>query len=154
MRREYNTRQKRELLSFLQTHGAESYSVDDLMIEMLKTGEKIGRSTVYRNLEQLSEQGKVRKYQNARGMICYQYVENSEDCHSHFHMMCKTCGKLFHVNCNLMQQLSGHIYSHHHFRLDSCETILVGMCADCDTSVLKGECSHGSDCAEKCHHCV
>ncbi|MBQ3574755.1 MAG: transcriptional repressor [Clostridia bacterium] len=154
MRKEYNTRQKREILSFLQARDLESYSVDDLLAEMLKTGEKIGRSTVYRNLEQLSEQGKVRKYQDAQGVIRYQYVENSSDCHDHFHMMCKSCGKLFHVNCDLMKQLSGHIFSHHHFRLDSCETILVGFCADCDSGETKGECCHGADCAEGCHSCV
>ena len=137
--------------------GVYQYSIDrldELLVEMLKQGEKIGRTTVYRNLEQLSEQGRVRKYQNAQGVVQYQYVEHSEDCHAHFHMMCKACGKLFHVDCELMHQLSSHIFSHHHFKLDSCETILVGMCADCDPSALKGECAHGADCAEGCHHCV
>ena len=154
MRGEYNTRQKREMLSFLQKHDLETYSVDDLLLKMTELGEKIGRSTVYRNLEQLSEQGKVRKYQDAQGVMRYQYVEDSADCHDHFHMMCKSCGKLFHVNCELMHQLSGHIFSHHHFKIDSCETVLVGQCADCDSNALKGECRHGADCAEECHHCV
>lgn len=154
MRGEYNTRQKREMLAFLQKHDLESYSVDDLLAEMLKTGEKIGRSTVYRNLEQLVELGKVRKYQNAQGVMQYQHVEHNEACHDHFHMMCKKCGKLYHVNCDLMQQLSGHIYSHHHFKIDACETIFVGMCGDCDSSAPKGECEHGVDSAEKCHRCV
>lgn len=154
MRREYNTRQKREMLAFLEKHDLVSFSVDDLLLEMTEMGEKIGRSTVYRNLEQLSEQGRVRKYQNAQGVVQYQHVQHSEACRDHFHMMCKNCGKLFHVNCELMRQLSGHIYSHHHFKLDACETILVGLCADCDADLPKGEEDHGVDCAEECHRCV
>ena len=154
MRGEYNTRQKREILSFLKNHDLEPYSVDDLVFEMQEQGEKIGRSTVYRYLESLAEQGRVRKYQNAQGTMQYQHVEDTMACDAHFHMMCKSCGKLFHVNCDLMKQLSGHIFTHHHFRLDSCETILVGFCADCDSGEMKGECCHGADCAEGCHSCV
>ena len=55
MRGEYNTRQKRDILSFLQQHDLEPYSVDDLVFEMQEQGEKIGRTTVYRHLESLAE---------------------------------------------------------------------------------------------------
>ena len=64
MRGQYNTRQKREMLGFLQRHDLEPYSVDELVFCMQEQGEKIGRTTVYRYLEQLAEQGSVRKYQN------------------------------------------------------------------------------------------
>ena len=94
MRGEYNTRQKREILSFLKRHDLQHYSVDDLMFEMQRQGEKVGRSTVYRFLETLAEQGSVRKYQNSRGVTLYQHVENHSACGEHFHMMCRECGKL------------------------------------------------------------
>ena len=42
------------------------FSVDEVVFEMQDRGEKIGRSTVYRFLELLSEQGSVRKYQNVK----------------------------------------------------------------------------------------
>ena len=58
---------------------------------------------VYRYLEQLAEQGSVRKYQNAQGVTQYQHVGNVADCDAHFHMMCKKCGRLYHVHCALMR---------------------------------------------------
>lgn len=141
MRGEYNTRQKREILSFLQQHDLEPYSVDDLVFEMQEQGEKIGRTTVYRHLESLTEQGRVHKYQNAQGVTRYQHVENADACASHFHMMCKSCGRLYHVSCRLMSDLSDHIFTDHNFKLDTRETMLVGVCSRCDA---KGE-KHGAD---------
>jgi len=153
MRGEYNTRQKRDILAFLKNHDLEPYSVDDLVFEMQELGEKVGRSTVYRYLEALAEQGRVRKYQTPQGTVQYQHVSDSSDCDNHFHMMCKNCGRLYHVNCKLMDALTEHIYLDHSFKLDPRETTLVGICARC-TSGQKGENDHGSDHAEGCHHCI
>lgn len=151
MRGEYNTRQKRDILSFLQMHDLEPYTVDDLVFEMQERGERIGRTTVYRHLEALAEQGRVRKYQNARGATQYQHVENSDECASHFHMMCKSCGRLYHVSCDLMQALSKHIQSDHHFELDVRETVLVGTCARC-AAEGKEKHGYGAGHASECNH--
>lgn len=146
MRGEYSTRPKREMLAYLKQHDLEPYSVDDLVFRMQERGERIGRTTVYRYLEQLAEQGAVRKYQNAQGVTQYQHIENSSDCDAHFHMMCKKCGRLYHVSCELMGALSQHVYTDHNFRLDLRETILVGTCARC--AGIEGEDEHGADHAE------
>lgn len=151
MRGEYNTRQKRDILAFLKNHDLEPYSVDELVFELQEQGEKIGRSTVYRHLEALAEQGSVRKYQTPQGVVQYQHVADSSECDAHFHMMCKSCGRLYHVNCRLMEALSEHIYSDHNFLLDARETMLVGVCARC-ASAQKGENVHGADYASGCHH--
>lgn len=142
MRGEYNTRQKRDILAYLQQHDLEPYSVDDLVFCMQERGEKIGRTTVYRHLESLAEQGRVHKYQNAQGVTRYQHVEDAEACSSHFHMMCKDCGRLYHVSCKLMNTLSEHIFTDHNFRVDTRETMLVGVCSRCAAGK---EQNHGAD---------
>lgn len=131
MRGEYSTRQKREMLAYLKRHDLEPYSVDELVFRMQEQGERIGRTTVYRYLEQLAEQGSVRKYQNPQGVTQYQHVGDAQNCDAHFHMMCKRCGRLYHVGCELMNVFSQHVYDEHNFRLDLRETILVGTCARC-----------------------
>lgn len=141
MRGEYSTRQKRDMLSYLKGHEMEPYSVDELVFRMRERGEEIGRTTVYRYLEQLAEQGSVRKYQNAQGATLYQHVGDGVNCDAHFHMMCKNCGRLYHVSCELMDQLSKHIASDHNFRLDLRDTILVGTCGRC----AEREGKHGAD---------
>ena len=107
------------------------FSVDEAVFELQDRGERIGRSTVYRFLELLAEQGSVRKYQNVQGVTQYQHVEHAEQCDAHFHMMCARCGSLFHVDCHLMRELSEHLKADHDFELDPRETILVGICGHC-----------------------
>ena len=106
---------------------------------------------MYRFLEQLAEQGRVRKYQIAQGVMQYQHIADSSECDAHFHMMCKSCGKLYHVNCDLMNSLAQHIRTEHNFQVDPRETILVGICARC-ASEQKGGAEHGSDHPAGCDH--
>ncbi|MBR6890182.1 MAG: transcriptional repressor [Clostridia bacterium] len=149
----YNTRQKRELLGFLQERSMQHFSVDEVVFELRDRGEKVGRSTVYRYLEQLAEQGSVRKYTGVQGVTQYQHVEHSERCDGHFHMMCSRCGNLMHVDCGLMQAMSEHLTQQHGFRLDPRQTILVGVCDKCRAA--DGEAvEHGADCDAECHHCL
>lgn len=151
MRSVYNTRQKREMLKFLQERKLQHFSVDEVVFEMQERGEKIGRTTVYRFLELLAEQGDVRKYQNAQGITQYQHVQDASNCDDHFHMMCKECGNLIHVDCNLMHSMAEHLFSAHGFMLDPRETILRGLCERCRNG--EGE-DHGTDWHKECHHCI
>ena len=59
MRGEYSTRQKRELLKFLKEHELENFSVDEVVLRLRERGASVGRSTAYRYLEALAEQGKT-----------------------------------------------------------------------------------------------
>ena len=149
----YSTRQKRELLKFLEERSLRHFSVDEVVFEMQDRGEKIGRSTVYRYLELLAEQGSVRKYQNVQGITQYQHVADSASCDDHFHMMCRRCGNLMHVDCALMRSMTEHLMKDHGFMLDPRETILVGVCEKCRAD--GGEAvEHGADGHEGCHHCL
>lgn len=154
MRGAYSTRQKRELLKFLREHDLENFSVDEIVFRMQDAGAKVGRSTVYRNLESLAEQGSVRKYQNAQGVTQYQHVEDESECDRHFHMMCKSCGTLMHVDCDLMRSLARHISEKHGFALDPRETVLVGLCARCAAKNEEEDGQDGADHAGECHHCL
>ena len=126
----------------------ESYTVDDLVEGLGERGEQIGRTTAYRYLESLAEQGEVRRYQNLRGITLYQHVAAHAACSEHLHLMCKKCGRLYHVDCSLVRQMFAHISEDHGFELDPRESVLVGICSTC----AKGEETHGSDFSQKCDH--
>ena len=153
MRGEYSTRQKRELLAFLKARSMQHFSVDEVVFELRERGEKIGRSTVYRYLELLAEQGVVRKYQGVQGITQYQHVEDASGCGGHFHMLCSRCGNLLHVDCGLMRAMSEHLMKDHGFQLDPRDTILVGVCEKCRADGGEGA-EHGADSHEGCHHCL
>ena len=130
MRGEYNTRQKRDMLAFLTGNSMKHYTLDELTGAMRDEGITAGKTTVYRFVEALAEQGRVRKYQNENESF-YQYIEDDAGCDSHLHLMCRECGALYHVDCKLVDTLTRHILEDHDFILDARRTMLVGVCGKC-----------------------
>ena len=153
MRGEYSTRQKRELLAFLEERGLGHFTVDEVVFAMQGRGERVGRSTVYRYLETLAAQGSVRKYQDTQGVTQYQHVTDDMACDAHFHMLCKRCGSLMHVDCERMGGIAEHLMRAHGFELDPRETVLVGLCAACRGGGEEAD-GNGADCHEGCDHCL
>ena len=137
MRGEYNTRRKRDMLAFLTGNPLKHYTLDELTQAMHDEGIEAGKTTVYRFVESLAEQGRVRKYQNENGSY-YQYIEDDKSCDDHLHLMCQDCGALYHVDCKLVGELINHIREDHDFALDARRTVLVGICGDCASNRRAG----------------
>ena len=130
----YNTRQGALILAYLENN-IEPFTAEALADALQP--QKVGKATVYRHLERLTDAGLVRRYSPAEGAsACYQYVGDRKDCSRHYHMVCSRCGRLFHLDCDQLMELSEHIREHHGFVLDCERTILYGTCAECLT---KGE---------------
>ena len=131
MRGEYQTRQKREMTRFLAEHAMQCCSAEELARAMEAEGVRVGLTTAYRFLESLCRQQTARRYQDARGLLRYQYHGGDADCEKHFHVMCSHCGNMFHVDCEMVSQLAEHLYAEHGFRVDARESVLVGICQNC-----------------------
>ncbi|MCQ2448626.1 MAG: transcriptional repressor [Clostridia bacterium] len=127
----YKTRQRAAVETVLRS--TEAHVTADEIVELLaKSGQAVGRTTVYRCLERLVEEGQVRKYAAASGeSACYQYIHAGHDCREHFHLKCTACGKLIHIECDHMSELSAHIDGEHGFSVDPLKTVLYGLCKDC-----------------------
>lgn len=93
-------------------------------------GKKVGRTTLYRQLDKLGKQGQLRATTGPGGTR-YQYVEDPVACAAHMHCRCCRCGQIFHLDCSMLHQLSSHLLSDHAFVLDPIETVLQGTCEAC-----------------------
>ena len=91
---------------------------------------KIGKSTVYREISRLCEDGFLRRYTDSSGNTMYQL--SMDGCDSHFHLRCTDCGRIIHLDCGVMSDICTHIQSHHGFSIDISKTILYGKCNDCN----------------------
>ena len=128
VKNEYNTEQRKLILKYLVKSNDTYLKAEDILKYMKKNNESIGLSTIYRFLNLLEEQGKLRtdiinhtKY--------FQYI--LDNCREHFHLKCTSCGRLIHVECNYLEQVSEHVLAHHSFTIDHTKTVLYGLCADC-----------------------
>lgn len=130
--RNYNTRQKECILEILKEHQELHITAAELGKRLEEQQTPVGTATIYRFLEQLVEEGLVRKYTlDGKSSACYQYMENGAACREHFHLKCLNCGTLFHVECEFLTQMQTHIMQHHSFRIDHTKTVLYGYCDTC-----------------------
>lgn len=128
----YNTKHKKALIGFLAKNFNKHFTIEELKLETTKNDINIGQTTLYRLLDELVLDGKVKKYfiDNKRS-ACYQYVKKQEENDNHFHMICHKCQTLLHLDCNKMDFLVSHIYEEHNFFIDPSKIVLYGICDKC-----------------------
>ena len=128
----YKTAGRQRLLDFLQSHPDRQFTVDELAVDLSRITQKNpGKSTLYRHLSELCDEGTARKYRSdTQSAYVYQYVGTGDCCH-HFHLKCLSCGELVHLECTVSEELLSHISSHHRFCVDSGRSILYGTCDSC-----------------------
>lgn len=122
----YKTKQRDEIVEFFNSHRGKCYTAKDL----IKSGEvSSGEATVYRTLSKLAGQGILKRFTDGDA-ACYQLNE-SEECSRHFHLKCESCGKLIHMDCDFMADMSRHIEQSHSFFVDIGKTVIYGLCGEC-----------------------
>lgn len=128
----YNTKQSKEITDYLRRNRSRHMTAEEVFEGMRHDGSNIGRTTVYRHLDRLYSQGVVRRFLTGDGSAaCFQYIDSREDCHSHYHLRCNSCGKLIHTECDFLNELAGHVSDEHGFTLDPEKTVIYGICSEC-----------------------
>lgn len=129
---EYRTKQREAILHYLKNSNAGHVTIDEVLNMLKVQGESVGRTTIYRYMEKLTVQGILRKYYIEEGAgACYQYINESQKCHEHFHLKCLRCEQLLHLECNYLNGIGEHILKHHGFQIDNTKTVFYGICEKC-----------------------
>lgn len=126
----YRTKQGQLVLECFINNKGKHLTIDDICSYLKDNGTPVGTTTVYRQVQKLSDEGTVTKYSvdNESG-ACFQY--SGESCKMHFHLKCNKCKRLFHSSCDYIESVEEHIFSHHGFKVDNSRTVFYGICQDC-----------------------
>jgi len=133
-RTQYKTKQKEELVNFLETMPGKHVTVAEVCEHFRSRGASIGTTTVYRQMEKLVDEGILNKYiLDAGAPACFEYIDKDKDCHERecFHCKCEKCGRLIHLHCGDLTEVEHHIKDHHGFVINPLRTVFYGICADC-----------------------
>lgn len=125
----YHTEQKKLLLAYLSGRADEIFTLPELTEALGECG--IGKSTVYRLVARLEEEGAVRRFAREGGGFAYRYLASAA-CTSHLHLRCTACGRVIHLKEGALAAVGARLASEHGFRLDEGRTVLLGRCAECD----------------------
>lgn len=127
----YKTKQRAIIEQAMLEQNGKHFTVDIILDNLRRKGEAVGRTTVWRSLERLSDEGVIRKYVQAGESTCYQCVSDEGGCHEHFHLKCEECGKLIHMECDMLSRIGSHIEAEHGFKVNPLKTVLYGKCCEC-----------------------
>ena len=137
----YQTKQKQMILACLQENAEQAFTVDEITALINRGETRVGRTTVYRHVEKLMQDGFVRKFSASSGKgATFQYVPYPTDCARHIHLKCTSCGRFIHLDCRAMDAVNAHILEEHRFLVDNSKSLLFGLCEDCMKEV-----PHGAD---------
>ena len=125
----YNTRQKEIIERYIRTQHGE-FTIKELFAELLRRGEEVSQTTIYRVIDALVEDGTLRKTINADNQIHYQYLEKCNH-FGHCYLKCSNCGQLEHIDCEDLCDLTAHIERQHKFRVDEANIVINGTCRSC-----------------------
>lgn len=131
---QYKTRQREELLAFLQATPGRHLTAAEIVNHFKESGIPIGTTTIYRQMEKLVDEGIVHKYIiDGNSPACFEYTSNGQRSGEdrHFHCKCERCGDLIHLKCNELSAVTGHLREHHSFAVDPVRTVFYGLCENC-----------------------
>ena len=125
----YMTMQRKLLLNYLAAHADETLPTSRI-VEAL-ADENISPSAIYRNLAVLEQEGKLkRSIKPGSQELSYRY-SGAESCQGHLHLSCVRCGKTVHMEPKEADLLARSLAGRDGFQLDREDTVLYGICADC-----------------------
>ena len=132
----YHTEQKKILIEFMTENRERELTVDEITAGLEKcavSSSKIpGRSTVYRLINRLVEEGKIRRFVKADSRKATYQLVACEHCDLHLHLKCTDCGKLFHMDESISDELIKRISACSNFSVSEEESVLYGVCASCN----------------------
>ena len=126
IRNKYNTKQKDLILDIIKKMNKE-FTINDIYKEL---NGSVGLTTIYRLVDSLIKDGLLHKDINNNNVTYYQYLEQCDE-ENHFYLKCDNCGKIIHIDCECINELSNHILKHHKFITNKEQIIINGICNNC-----------------------
>jgi len=115
-----------EFLSLKQHHFTSQQVFDQIKTRL----PAVNRSTVYRSLERLVNQGKISVSDIGTGSLVYELVENG----THHHLVCQQCHQIITIPPEDVTRLFNMIEEDSHFQIITNHLILYGICSFCQSS--------------------
>ena len=103
-------------------------TVEEIYNLVVKEYPNISKVTVYRNLNQLAENGEIRKLEVPGDADRLDHL-----CHDHYHARCLKCGRVFDVDMDYIEDLEKRIKDAHGFEFSGHDLMFKGICPDCKT---------------------
>jgi Fur family ferric uptake transcriptional regulator len=120
---------QRRAISSLIAERVGHFTAADLLDDAHASKLKIGRATVFRTLDLLSDQGALERIDLPTGE--HAYVACVPEREHHHHVVCRSCGRSAEVSDSGLQAVVERLESQSGFSIDTHRLELFGLCGTC-----------------------
>lgn len=124
-----NTRQKAIVLDTLMSMKSHP-TIQQLYQEVQKKDPMIGQATVYRNINKLLEDGKIRKVPTKDNIDHY-----DGNCSIHYHFHCQRCQKILDLMGEDYQSIIENVERKNSIQIEDASFLFEGFCEGCKHEV-------------------
>ena len=103
-------------------------TMDQVYEEVRSRYPEIGKATVYRNLSELSEEGKIRSLALPASPMRF-----DDTVFPHHHFKCRQCGEILDVDLDLESAIEGKVKAPHGVLIEVSNISFTGLCGKCNT---------------------
>ena len=123
----YKKGRRGDIIAFFKERADGAVALEEVCDALTGGGE--GKSSIYRIVARLVDEGVLKKLTSENSRHCkYQYL--GEHCSMHLHLKCTGCGRLIHLDHESSERLIGTVMALGDFSLDS-SSLLFGKCKSC-----------------------
>ena len=124
---EYKTQARQRILDCMAENPDRIFRASELAQSL----PEVSLSTVYRNLSRLEKAGVVQIVgAEANNELQYRYTGPGR-CEAKMHLVCKKCGKFFHLDGTALKMLQLSLQRIKGFELDQQQSVFLGRCSGC-----------------------
>ena len=120
-----NTKQKQIILETLMEDQSHP-TILELYQKIIEKDHSVGQATVYRNVNKLVQEGKIKRIPTVDDVDHY-----DGDCRDHYHLVCRRCGKIVDIFDENVSSFLKKIEKKHLVRIEDYCFLLEGVCCDC-----------------------
>ncbi len=134
LQKSYRTKTTDVIMQFIQQNHEKGFTASELSAYLCAHDVKVNKTTVYRNLDKMTENGQLIKQKSlvADGFV-YQTAEQSHHCEDHIHFQCCRCGSLIHLSDEKTAEYLRALSDDLGVLIDVHVSSLNGLCPQCRT---------------------
>ncbi|GIM27915.1 transcriptional repressor [Clostridium polyendosporum] len=124
------TPQRRAIVDTIISNEGKHLTAEEIYDEVKTDCPEIGLATVYRTILLLEEMGVIYRLDLNDGCARYELAHDHEN-HRHHHLVCNSCGRVFEVEDDLLEELEQEIEGKYRFKILDHSVKFYGLCNEC-----------------------